>query len=198
MLKHFETLCGLCAVPGDETAVRDYIIDVLKEIPSVSWQIDPLGSLIVQKKGKNPAPHKLMISAHMDEVGMIITYVNSDGTLCVSPVGGVDASVVIGRQVLVGKDHIHGVIGTKPVHLLSQEEKESLPKFSKLVLDIGAKNGEDAKKLVFPGDRVYFLPDFRMMGGNRVCSKAIDDRAARCAPCPRPSRSGADGRPSSG
>ena len=83
MLNHFETLCNLCAVSGDEQAVRSYLISVLEKRHDVTWTIDPLGSLLVEKRGQNRAPHKLMVSAHMDEVGMIVTHVNSDGTLCI-------------------------------------------------------------------------------------------------------------------
>ena len=72
MLNHFETLCNLCASSGDESEVRNYILSVLRERKDVTWEIDPLGSLLVQKQGKKRAPHKLMISAHMDEVGMIV------------------------------------------------------------------------------------------------------------------------------
>ena len=105
MLNHFETLCNLCASSGDESEVRNYILSVLRERKDVTWEIDPLGSLLVQKQGKKRAPHKLMISAHMDEVGMIVTHVNSDSTYCLEAVGGVDASVALGRQVLVGEEH---------------------------------------------------------------------------------------------
>lgn len=176
MLKYFQQLCQLSAVSGNEDAVRNYIIQILGKICGVSWYIDTLGNLLVQKHGKNRAPHKLMISAHMDEVGLIVTHVNADGTLCIAPVGGIDASVVIGRQVLVGKKHIHGVIGAKPVHLLSKDEKEELPQFGALTLDIGAENETEARQYASPGTYVSFMPDFRLLGENRVCSKAIDDR----------------------
>lgn len=182
MLKHLKELCDLCGVSGDEGAVREYIIHVLEQTDHVSWEIDPLGSLLVQKHGRNRAPHKLMISAHMDEVGLIVTHINGDGTLCIAPVGGVDAAVTMGRQVLVGKEQIPGVIGAKPVHLLSKEEKDALPKFSSLTLDIGASSAEEARKIagITEGTYAYFAPDFREMGNNRICSKAIDDRAG-CA-----------------
>ena len=159
MLNHFETLCNLCAVSGDEQAVRSYLISVLEKRHDVTWTIDPLGSLLVEKRGQNRAPHKLMVSAHMDEVGMIVTHVNSDGTLCIQPVGGVDASVAIGRQVLVGEKHLPGVVGAKPIHLLSPEQ---------------------ARAAAPEGTYAYFAPDFVRMGKDRICSKAIDDRAG-CA-----------------
>ena len=180
MLNHFETLCNLCAVSGDEQAVRSYLISVLEKRHDVTWTIDPLGSLLVEKRGQNRAPHKLMVSAHMDEVGMIVTHVNSDGTLCIQPVGGVDASVAIGRQVLVGEKHLPGVVGAKPIHLLSPEERKALPKWSGLVLDIGVDNAEQARAAAPEGTYAYFAPDFVRMGKDRICSKAIDDRAG-CA-----------------
>lgn len=180
MLNHFEELCNLCAVSGDEGAVRDYVCRALEGNPTVSWQIDPLGNLLVEKKGAQRAPHHLMVSAHMDEVGLIVTHVQDGGLLEIAAVGGVDASVVIGRQFLVGRQHIPGIVGTKPVHLLSKEQRSQLPAFDGLVLDIGASSAEEARKLAPEGTCAYFCPDFRTLGDGRVCSKAIDDRAG-CA-----------------
>ena len=121
-----------------------------------------------------------MISAHMDEVGMIVTHVNSDSTYCLEAVGGVDASVALGRQVLVGEEHLHGVIGAKPVHLLSADEKKKLPKWDELVLDMGILPEAERRTAAREGTYVYFAPNFTRMGKSRVCSKAIDDRAG-CA-----------------
>ena len=180
MLNHFEELCNLCAVSGDEGTVRDYVCRALEGNPTVSWQIDPLGNLLVEKKGAQRAPHHLMVSAHMDEVGLIVTHVQDGGLLEIAAVGGVDASVVIGRQFLVGRQHIPGIVGTKPVHLLSKEQRSQLPTFDGLVLDIGASSAEEARKLAPEGTCAYFCPDFRTLGDGRVCSKAIDDRAG-CA-----------------
>lgn len=180
MLNHFEELCNLCAVSGDEGAVRDYVCRALEGNPTVSWQTDPLGNLLVEKKGAQRAPHHLMVSAHMDEVGLIVTHVQDSGLLEIAAVGGVDASVVIGRQFLVGRQHIPGIVGTKPVHLLSKEQRSQLPTFDGLVLDIGASSAEEARKLAPEGTCAYFCPDFRTLGDGRVCSKAIDDRAG-CA-----------------
>ena len=180
MLNHFEELCNLCAVSGDEGAVRDYVCRALEGNPTVSWQIDPLGNLLVEKKGAQRAPHHLMVSAHMDEVGLIVTHVQDGGLLEIAAVGGVDASVVIGRQFLVGRPHIPGIVGTKPVHLLSKEQRSQLPTFDGLVLDIGASSAEEARKLAPEGTCAYFCPYFRTLGDGRVCSKAIDDRAG-CA-----------------
>ncbi len=175
MLKeHLRNLCLLNGASGNEKAVRDYIIG-RAEPYAHSLTVDPLGSVIVEKKGTKPAPKKLMISAHMDEVGLIVTYVNDDGTLNVQPVGGIDASVVIGRPVVAG-DGVNGVIGAKPIHLLSSDRRKALPKFSELYLDIGAENKSHAEELLKPGSYAHFIPSYTEMGGGKVRSKALDDR----------------------
>ena len=112
-----------------------------------------------KNREKKRAPHKLMISAHMDEVGMIVTHVNSDSTYCLEAVGGVDASVALGRQVLVGEEHLHGVIGAKPVHLLSADEKKKLPKWDELVLDMGILPEAERRTAAREGTYVYFAPN---------------------------------------
>lgn len=175
MLKeHLRNLCLLNGASGNEKAVRDYIIEHAKPYAH-SLTVDPLGSVIIEKKGAKPAPKKLMISAHMDEVGLIVTYVNDDGTMNVQPVGGVDASVVIGRPV-VASEGVKGVIGAKPIHLLNNEQRKALPKFSELYLDIGAENKTQAIKHLQPGSYVHFIPFYTEMGGGKVRSKALDDR----------------------
>lgn len=172
--KCLEELCLLCGASGNESAVREYIYKNAV-LYANSIKTDPLGNLIVEKKGVNRSPKKLMISAHMDEVGLIITYINDDGTMKIAPVGGIDASVVIGRPV-IADGNINGVIGAKPVHLLSSKQRKELPEFSELYLDIGAENKEQAEKLVSPGTYVYFLPSFTKMGISKIRSKALDDR----------------------
>jgi endoglucanase len=172
------TLCAVNGVSGDESAVREAII---KEIDGLcEYRTDNLGSLICFKKGSKTPEKKLMICAHMDEVGFIITYIREDGTLAIAPVGGIDPMVAIGRQVRVGSRAIPGVIGSKAVHNLSKEEREKAPDWDNLSIDIGADSREEAEEYVTIGDCAYFLPDFTELGGSRVRSKAIDDRAG-CA-----------------
>ncbi|MDE5620123.1 MAG: M42 family peptidase, partial [Ruminococcus sp.] len=144
------------------------------------YRVDPLGNLICFRKGRKTPDKKLMIAAHMDEVGFIVTAIRSDGTLAFDMVGGVDPSVTIGRQVKVGKNHIHGVIGSTAVHNLSKEQREKAPKMNSLYIDIGAENKEDAEKYISLGDCVYFESEFVELGEKRIKSKAIDDRAG-CA-----------------
>ena len=123
-------LCLINGVSGDETDVREFIIDKIKD--KCEYRTDNLGNLICFKKGRKTPKNKLMICAHMDEVGFIVTAVRSDGTLAFETVGGIDASVVIGRQVTVknyrtGKVY-NGVVGSTAVHNLSKEQREKAPK----------------------------------------------------------------------
>lgn len=178
MLKSLEKLCQLNGVSGDEDKVREYILNEIKDY--ATFEVDNLGNIIAFKKGKSTPKNKLMISAHMDEVGMIVNFINSDGTLKISPVGGVDPRVVFGRQVLVGKNNIVGVIGAKAVHNLSADEREKAVTFDKMYIDIGCDSKEQAENIVNLGDSVYFSSDFVEFGDGFVKAKAIDDRAG-CA-----------------
>ncbi|MGN0674853.1 MAG: M42 family metallopeptidase [Oscillospiraceae bacterium] len=173
-LELLKKLCLINGTSGDEGKVRDFIISEISGY--CNYTVDPLGSIIAYKKGANRSKNKVMISAHMDEVGMIVTSIKSDGTLTVSAVGGIDARVAIGRQVLVGDNDIAGVIGAKAVHNLSADEKKTAPKFSSLYVDIGTANKEESEKLVSLGDRVHFSSEFLAFGDGYVKGKAIDDR----------------------
>jgi len=170
-------LCLINGVSGDENAVREVIINKMKDVCD-DYKIDNLGSLICFKKGRKSGK-KLMICAHMDEVGFIVKYINSDGTLSFGEVGGIDPAVVIGRQVKVGKN-INGIVGSTAVHNLSKEQREKSPRMDCLYIDIGAENKADAEKYVSLGDCAYFESEFVELGERRIKSKAIDDRAG-CA-----------------
>ena len=179
MKELLKELCLIDGVSGDETAVREAVIEKIKDVCD-DYHTDNLGSLICFKKGRKTPAKKLMICAHMDEVGFIVTAINGDGTLAFDMVGGVDPSVTIGRQVRVGKERISGVAGSTAVHNLSKERREKAPKMSEMYIDIGADSKEDAEKYVSLGDCVYFCSEFVQLGERRIRSKAIDDRAG-CA-----------------
>lgn len=172
MFRVLENLCLLNGTSGDESRVREYIINEIRNY--CDYSVDALGSVIALKKGKKIPDKKVMISAHMDEVGFIITYITEDGYLKFSPVGGIDPRVVIDRVVDI--NGTKGVIGAKAVHLLSSDEKKSAPSFDKMYIDIGAKNKEDAEKYVSLGDYAYFVSDYQEFGDGFVKAKALDDR----------------------
>ena len=175
-------LCLIDGVSGDENDVREAVIEKVKDV--CEYRIDPLGSLICFKKGRKKPEKKLMICAHMDEVGFIVTYIRADGTISFGNVGGIDTSVIIGRQVTVKSsitgEKLYGVIGSTAVHNLSKEQREKAPSKDSLYIDIGAADKAEAEKLVAQGDCAYFVSEFEDFGGKHVKCKAIDDRAG-CA-----------------
>ncbi len=178
MLEIVKELCALSGVSGRENAVRDYIIKKIEGY--AEYSIDPLGNLLVLKKGKNPAANKVMLDAHMDEVGLIITAITSEGYLRFAKVGGIDTRVIIGRAVKAGSDAINGVIGIKPVHLVEKSAEADIPKADDLYIDIGARDKAEAEKYVSLGDVAWFTGDFVEFGNGFVKSKALDDRVG-CA-----------------
>lgn len=173
-----EALCMLRGVSGQEEAVRAFLMQEIA--PYASCRVDAMGNLLVEKKGKERAAKKVLFSAHMDEVGFLVTHIEKDGLLRIAPVGGISRLVMPGRAVLVGDDAVPGVIGCKPVHLLEKEEREIPAKAEECMVDIGAADAQEAEKLVTPGDMVTFCAPFTPLGTEKFCSKAIDDRAG-CA-----------------
>lgn len=180
MFELFRELCLLPGASGDEKPVADYIVTRLQEIENISYSIDRLGNIIVRKKGAQHAKTKLLLSAHMDEVGLIITNIGEKGMLKFTPVGGIDPRVVLGRRVKVGKSGVIGIIGTKAVHLQNSDERKSAPGFENLSIDIGVSSKEEAMNYVNPGDTAVFDSEFVEFGDGFVKSKAIDDRVG-CA-----------------
>lgn len=174
MISLLKDLCSINGISGDESQVRDFICTKIDG--KCEYNIDALGNIIAFKKGRKTPDKKIMISAHMDEVGMIVTSIKNDGTLTLSSVGAVDPKVVIGRQVTIGKSKITGVIGSKAVHNLSDDEKKTNPDFEKLFVDIGSLNKEEASAIIALGDSVYFESDFIEFGEGYLKGKAIDDR----------------------
>ena len=169
-----EKLCSIGGVSGREDKVREFIISEIDGF--ADWRVDPLGNLIVHKKGKSPAKNKVMFDAHMDEVGMIVTYITDEGMLKFSAVGGVDPRVYLGRSVKVGDKEISGVVGLKPIHMLSKEEELNMPKADEMYIDIGAESADEAREHVSLGDTVVFDSGIRKFGDGFVQGRALDDR----------------------
>lgn len=179
MLNTMKSLCRLTGVSGWEDEVRDYILE--QALPHANEVItDPMGNLFVLKKGAVTPEKPVMICAHMDEVGVIITGYGDDGYLRFDFVGGVDRRVVIGKRVYIGPDRIPGVIGLKAIHLISAEERKSVPKLDALYIDIGAESTDEAKEKVQLGWRGVFDDRVECFGNGYIKAKALDDRAG-CA-----------------
>lgn len=179
MLELLKKLCAMDGVSGDEDKVRDFIRAQAAPYAD-SIRTDALGNLIVFKKGKRSAPDKLLLCAHMDEVGVIVTHVTDEGFLKFDFVGGVDRRVAIGKPVALGSEGVPGVIGLKAVHLVSREEEKKTPKTDALYIDIGAKDKDEALTLVQPGTYGAFVGAPEVFGAGLLKAKAIDDRVG-CA-----------------
>ena len=169
-----EKLCNAHGVSGDEGDIRRIIKDFVAPFAD-NIATDVLGNLIVYKKGKN-SHKKIMISAHMDEVGFIVSKITEKGYLRFKTVGGIDTRVILGKKVAF-KNGVKGIIGIKAVHLVSKEEEETVPKVSDLYIDIGASTEEEAKKVISTGDYATFDTIYEGFGNNKIKAKAIDDRA---------------------
>jgi len=178
MLNTLKTLCSLPGVSGMETAVRDYIAQRAKPFAS-EISTDPMGNLIVFKEGKNPGGKKIMLCAHMDEVGVMVTYIDDNGYLKFDTVGGIARGVLIGKRVIIG-DGIPGIIGIKAVHLTNAKERKAVPSLDDMYIDIGAGSREKAEELISLGDVGCFDSEPREFGNGFLKARAADDRVG-CA-----------------
>ncbi len=174
MLNELKALCLIDGISGDEGRVREYIISKIAD--KCTFTVDPMGNLLAFKKGSKTPKNKVMLSAHMDEVGFIVTYICDNGFLKFTNVGGIDSRIAVGRSVRIGENGTNGVIGNKAVHLCHGDEENTAPKLDKLYIDIGAESKEEAEKYVSVGDAVYFISDYVEFGEDKIKAKAIDDR----------------------
>lgn len=172
MFELLSKLCNLDATSGDEKSVRDFIINEIKNY--CDFKIDNLGNIIVFKEGKNRSAKRLMLDAHMDEVGLIITAITDDGFLKFKTVGGIDVSALMFRSVKIN-NKVNGAISGKPIHLISSDERKKLPPENSLYIDIGAASKEEALKHISLGDRAVLCGEYKDVGDS-IISKALDDR----------------------
>lgn len=170
MLKEF---CEINSPSGFEKSIRQRI---LKEIsPFCECHIDKNGNIIALKKGVHPSKVKLMVDAHLDEVGIIISAVTNDGFLKFHCLGGIKPSVLLCRKVSINNSVI-GIIGCKPIHLTEGDEGKKCPKTDDLYIDIGCSSRAEAEELVSIGDGGVIVSEFIKLDDNRIKAKAIDDR----------------------
>lgn len=170
-------LCSADGISGDEGAVRDIILEEIKGC--ADCRVDNLGNILVHKKGRQPSETHLLLSAHMDEVGLMVTDITSGGFLKFGEVGGIDRRVLVGKQVVVGEKNVPGVIGIKPVHLCKGDEAKNVPSLGDMYIDIGAENQEEALSAVNYGDSVRYVSDYSE-NDSTIRAKAIDDRFGCC------------------
>lgn len=173
MLDMLKEICLINGTSGDESRVAEYIIN---HISADKVKVDNLGNLLVFKRGRKTPKNKIMVAAHMDEVGLMVTDITDDGFLRFGAVGGIDPRVVLGRKVRFNNG-IVGVIGTKAVHQQSADERKKAPEIEDMFIDIGADCAQEAEAHVSRGSCACFESDFFSFGDGYVKGKAIDDRA---------------------
>lgn len=169
-------------VSGFEGEVRNFIFGKIRDFVD-GYRVDALGNLITLRKARTKTrkkvPQRVMVSAHMDEVGLMIVQVEKNGLLRFRPIGGLDPRLLLAKRVLIGDKKIPGVIGVKPIHLLRPDEQKQVPAFEKMAIDIGATSKSEAENLTRVGDYATFDTAFEELAG-MAKGKAFDDRAG-CA-----------------
>ena len=179
MAKGIELLEKLCQAFGPTSCEYDVADVICKQLEGKydEHTVDFIGDHVFRIKGKTDK--KLMLSAHMDEVGLMISGIDEHGYLHLQPVGGFDVKVLCGRKLFVGnygKEKISGLIASKAIHQQSAEERGKATPIDKMYIDIGATSKEDAEKYVEVGDYAVFDSDFVKFGDGMIKGKAVDDR----------------------
>jgi len=167
-----KTLTELCGIPGREEKVRHFVKEALAPLCD-ELRVDALGNVIGHKSGPGPS---VMIAAHMDEIGFVVKHIDDNGFLRMEPSGGFDPKTLIAQRVLVHTETetLLGIIGSKPVHILSDEERKKPLELRDLFVELGLP-AEMVCKVVEVGDFITLEQTFQHVG-DLVSGKALDDR----------------------
>ncbi len=163
-------LCNATAVSGDEYEVRQIVLEEIKPFVD-EVEVDPLGNVLAKKFSSDKNPLRVMLAAHMDEIGFMIVKKHDDNLFQFERIGGIDERQLPGKAVLVGRDHLPGVIGAKPIHMTTIAERQNTISLDALRIDMGPEIGDKVK----PGDRATFATRFGIHGPS-IHAKALDDR----------------------
>jgi endoglucanase len=163
-------------VAGFEDEVRELVKNIMKKLCD-EVRTDVLGNVIGLKKGarKESKRRSVMLCAHIDEIGFLVTHIDDNGFLRLDPVGGVNPKVTLAQRVVVlGKERLYGVIGSKPIHIMTDEEMKKPIEIKDMFVDVGLPK-DKVKELISIGDPVAFYQEFIRVG-KHFCCKAMDDR----------------------
>lgn len=173
--KFLKKILEIPSVTGTEVGVAERVRKRLANVAD-SIETNVMGSVHATLKGKGNAP-SVMIAAHMDEVGLMVTYISEEGFLSVAAVGGVDAAILPGMRVDVHTKQgtLRGVVGRKPIHLISPDERKNVTALDDLVIDLGM-SAKHVKKAVSIGDVITYGVGFEEFGDGMAVSRGFDDK----------------------
>ncbi len=170
-LRLLERLTNTVAVSGDEGAVRKIVLEHVRPLAD-EVRVDALGNVLAVKRGNGRQPRlRVMVAAHMDEIGFMLTRDEGKGLFRFGKVGGIDTRNILGKAVWIGPERIPGVIGMTPIHLTTRESRQRVPDTDALRIDVGPENAARVK----PGMRAAFATAFARTGPS-IRAKALDDR----------------------
>lgn len=169
--------CEIAGAPGFEKRIRDFIIEQVSPFVD-EVQVDNLGNVIaIKKASNNPEGKRVMLAAHMDEIGFIVKHIDDNGFLRFHTLGGFDPKTLVAQRVIVhGTKDLIGVMGTKPIHVMSPEERNKMPQVTDFFIDMGMPKSE-VEKYISIGDPITRDRELIEMGDCVNC-KSIDNRVA--------------------
>ncbi|MFY0593929.1 M42 family metallopeptidase [Roseivirga sp.] len=172
-----KNICEIAGAPGFEKRIRDLVIQEVSSLVD-ELSIDNMGNVITIKKGvNNPEHKKVMVAAHMDEIGFIVSHIDDNGFLRFQTLGGFDPKTLTAQRVIVhGKKDVIGVMGSKPIHVMTAEERTKVAKTADYFIDLGMPK-EEVEKVVSIGDPITRERELIEMG-NCVNCKSIDNRVS--------------------
>tara|TARA_B100001109_G_C18836291_1_gene462110 strand:+ start:296 stop:1339 length:1044 start_codon:yes stop_codon:yes gene_type:complete len=174
-IRLLKKICETPGAPGFENRVRSLVLKEIKPYVD-NIEIDNMGNVIALKKGVDKSK-SVMIGAHMDEIGFIVTHIDDNGFLKFHPLGGFDPKTLTSQRVIIhGKKDVIGVMGSKPIHVMSAAEKNKVPKISDYYIDLGLSKKE-VDKIISIGDSVTRERELIEMGDCVNC-KSLDNRIA--------------------
>lgn len=176
MIELLKKLSELPGISGFESEVVEVIKNELKDHVH-RFEEDHLGNIIAFKKGKPNSP-KIMLAAHMDEIGLMVRHIDKKGFIKFSKIGGINDQMIINQKVHINtkKGPVVGVIGSKPPHRMKSSEKKKAITHDNMFIDIGVSSKKEAEALLEIGDSITFQQDLSPLQNSIVSGKALDNR----------------------
>lgn len=176
-IKLVEELCMTPGISGFEENIAEIIKRELKDVAD-EIETDAMGNVIATKKGSSKKGPRVMLAAHMDEIGLMVRYIDDNGFIRFSTIGGINDQLLMNQTVVIHSKNgdVTGVIGSKPPHVTKPEERKKVVPYDEMFIDIGAKDKEQCEEMVSVGDPITFKTWFEAFPNDLVMCKALDNR----------------------